>query len=580
MKIILILPLCFLTFFSFAQIKVVTKDKIQISPNVNKSKIPVAKEKESKYKLEVGQLGDNISPDILRNRYALKNNIGGTKITTYIEPINKISTTTSAKSNKPKNKGTSETDDLICKKYSVSLNLDAQSFAAPLAEKMAYIYPGAAYDYNKYISNNVQPGHNLSPRNPIIIQVTATAGTGKKILVNNPTKDNLVSAAADIKTSLPSQAYNEGSDIQVQSIVNEATFALNIGAGGGGFGFNIAAKFGLSYNSKKTYMSIDATQKNFTLTADLPDHADRNFYKDSIQNTKSENVYMSSVTYGRRVIGIIESELDEKYMEAGVKASYNGFGVSANIGMDILDKMSSGKTTVRLLFIGGKAEAISVPNPTQESVRAAINRWLENTNAQAAVPISYTLKNMRHVGMRWETVTDNITYDQCIPKPPAAAIPQDWDIKITLNSISNNKRESVKLGVQQFVGVGLNDNKWKNENGGKDVPILCWMQDWNGCQIPPHIDFSGPYRLGTVRNYSITNDEYEQNPIIRIETRRIVMYATGIGGSKNANDKTTREDKRVKDIGSFNSYDVPVHVNGRIFKFNYTVEIRQRAPVQ
>lgn len=581
MKIILIFPLCLLTFFGFAQNKVIIKDKIQISPNVNKSKILVAKEKESKYKLDkVVHPGDNISPDILKKGTALRNTLGGTKITTYISAVNNTGGSGSTKLNKPKDKGITETDDLICKNYSVSLNLNSQSFDAPLSDKMAHTYPGAAYNYNSYISNNTQPNHNQTQRNPIILQLASSTATGKKLLVNDPTKDNLQEATGSLKYSLPPQANNAFTSIEVQSIVNEATFALNVEAGGGGFGFSINAKLGFTRSSKKTYMSIDASQENYTITASLPDRAMGGFYKDSLENTKNENVYMSSVTYGRRVIGIIESELDANNMNAAVNANYNGFGVSANLGLKVLNEMSSGKTTVRLLFIGGKGDVISIPNPTEASVMTVINTWLQNTNAQAAVPVKYTFKNMRNVGMRWETVTDNINYDQCIPKPPVAAAPQPWDIKITLNSISNNKRESVKLGVQQFVGVGLNNNVWKNENAEKDVPILCWMQDWNGCQIPPHIDFNGPYRLGTERNYTITNDEYEQNPIVRVETRRIVMYATGVGGSKNANDKTSREDKRVKDIGGYTSYDVPVHVNGRIFKFNYSVIIKQRPPTQ
>ena len=580
MKTILTITLSIFCSLAFAQKKKVIEMDSKISKTVIETKIiPAPKPKESKYKMEYGGNAGNIEPSFTRNLNALKNNIGGTKITTYIEPINKFSSTTRAKTNKPKEKGTTEKDDLICKNYSVSLNLEAQSFDAPLSDKMAHTYPGAAYNYNDYISNNVQPRHNQSARNPIILQASSSTATGKYLLINDPTKVNLDEATGTLKYSLPSQANNAKTEIQVQSIVNEATFALNVEAGGGGFGFNIAGKLGIGYNNRKTYMSIDASQENYVITASIPDRAVGGFYKDSLENTKSTNVYMSSVTYGRRVIGIIESELDEKYMEAGVKASYSGFGVSANLGLDILDKMSSGKTTVRLLFIGGKGDVISVPNPTQASVLAVINSWLNNTNAQAAVPIKYTFKNMRHVGMRWETVTDNITYDQCVPKPPAAAIPQDWDIKFTLNSITNNKQESVKLGIQQFVGVETN-NGWKNENSGKDVPIICWMQDWKGCAPPPHIDFTSMYRLGTERNYTITNDQYEQNPLIRIETRRIVMYATGIGGKKNDNNTTTREDKRVKDIGGYTSYDVPVHVNGRIFKFSYTVFIKQRPSIQ
>ena len=57
------------------------------------------------------------------------------------------------------------------------------------------------------------------------------------------------------------------------------------------------------------------------------------------------------------------------------------------------------------------------------------------------------------------------------------------------------------------------------------------------------------------------------------------MYATSIGGSKNENNKKSREDKRIKDLGHTTYIDVPVHVNGMIFTFNYKVDVMQRPPI-
>ncbi|RYZ20143.1 MAG: hypothetical protein EOO10_23545, partial [Chitinophagaceae bacterium] len=430
--------------------------------------------------------------------------------------------------------------------------------------------------YNSYISNNTQPAHNKTPRNPIILQMSSSSGNGKKILVTVPTKDNLDEATGTLKYSLPSRLPNLTTEISVQTIVNEATFALNVEAGGGGFGFKASGGFQLNYDSRKTYMSIDCKQKSYVITAFPPDTATGGFYKNEAENAKFDNVYMSSVTYGRRVIGVIETELDQESMGVSAEASYNGFGVSANLGLKVIDKLARGKTTVRLLFIGGDGTVINVPNPTEASVMATINGWLSKADSKQAVPVEYTFKNMKDIGMRWESVANNISYDQCIPKPPPDAIPQPWDIKFTLNSISNNKREKVKLGVSQSVGVFVN-GQWKGENSNKNTPILCWMQDWNGCQSPPHIDFNNAHRVGNaVRNYTISHEEYEQNPVIRLENKRIVMYATSIGGSKDENSKVERSDWNIKDIGNFKTVDFPVHVNGRIFTFNYSIEVRQR----
>jgi hypothetical protein len=584
MKFALLLPLVLAGSMASAQIKKTTK--ILTNPKVA-TEVKVIQPTKKKESVQTDLSKTNVkemnagAAKALGYTKPMITTLNGQKITTNIVPLDQVRATNAAgdRKPKPKDKGTTEDNGLICHAYSVSLSPESESFDAPLADKMSFTYPGAAYNYNDYIKNNVQPPHNQSARNPIILQVSSSSGNGKQILLPDPTYNNLVKAVGDLKYAQPKQANNLSTEIYVQTIVNEASFALNIEAGGGGYGFKASASFGLNYDSKKTYMSIDAKQKNYVITANLPDRADSGFYKDPAENAKNENVYMSTVTYGRRVIGVIETELDQDHMEVGAKASYDGFGVSANLGLGIVDKMSREKTTVRLLFIGGNGDVITVPNPTAASVQAVINQWMTSTTSQAAVPIEYTFKNMRNIGMRWESVASNINYQQCIPKPPAAAVPQPWDISITLNSISNNKREGVKLGISQSVGISVN-GQWKNENSGNDKPIICWMQDWSGCQTPPDIDFKQPYRLGTTRKYTISNDEYETNPIFRVDTKRIVTYRTSFGGSTNENTKVPKYDVRLKDMSDVSSFDVPANINGRIFNFNYTVKIVQQPPTQ
>lgn len=551
--------------------KMIIQKKIQLSPTPGSLNSKVMPD---------GRGMEKMSPPLARNQGFLPPRstvLGGTKIKTKFTPMNHVLENGGDKAPKPRETGQNEHDGLICKSYSVSLSPESQSFDAPLSQKMDSTYPGAAYRYYDYLSNNVTPRRNESERNPIILQVSSSSGNGKQELITNPTYNELVAAVGRLKTAMPRQAPNLSTEIYVQSMVNEATFALNVEAGGGGFGFALNASLGIGNSSSKSYMSIDAKQKNYTITANRPDRAEGGFFKDPAENNKGDNIYMSTVTYGRRVIGVIETELDEEHMEVGVQASYNGFGVSANLGLGILDKMSSAKTSVRLLFIGGNGDVISVPNPTTASVTEVINKWMASTSSQAAVPVEYTFRNMDDVGMRWESVTSDINYEQCVPKPPAAAAPSPWDVTVTLNSISNSKSESVTLGIQQFVGVKVGD-QWKREASGKDRPIICWMEGWSGCQKPPNIDFRQPHSVGTSHKFTVSHEEYETNPLVNVDTRRIVMYATNAGGSKNAETNIPKYKMRLKDLSPTTRFDVPVHVNHRIFKFNYTVTVRQQAP--
>lgn len=569
------------TSISYAQIskeiKVIKKPVVigtdKIPPTPGKKKIPKTSPL-SKDDLTKTGAGGPIARFMMN---PMVTTLGGTKISTVLMPVDQISAVRrSEREPKARKRSTKDEGDRICTGYTISLSPSSESFDAPLADKMAYTYPGAAYNYNEYIQNNVQPAHNQTKRNPIILQVSPASGNGKSMIVNDPTFTAINEVVGTLKASLPQKANNLSTETYVQTIVNDASFAMNIAAGGGGYGFKASAKFNTSYNSRKTYMSIDCKQKNYVITANLPDGSSA-FYKNDAENQKNENVYMSSVTYGRRVIGVIETELDNQHQEIGAKIAYDGFGFSADFGMNVLNKLDRSKTTVRLLYIGGNGTVINISNPTESSVMAVINNWLSNTDSQAAVPVEYTFRNMRHVGMRWESVANNIAFTQCIPKPDPGAVAPVWDVSVKLNSISNSMREKVKLGVQQFVGLTLN-GQMVRENTGKTSPIICYMQDWQGCLVPPLINFSFDTHKpgGASFNYTISHEEYLQNPAFYVDTKRIVTYRTSAGGSKNENTKNPKFNMLLKDIKSNAPIDVPVHINGRVFNFNYTVTYTQR----
>ncbi|RYZ21733.1 MAG: hypothetical protein EOO10_22205, partial [Chitinophagaceae bacterium] len=297
MKHLLMIPLLFISFTTIAQVKkkleVSTVPGPKLSEKVNTPPVKKKTTTGGGVRLETGTGGvskELNSSSVLNRMNPIVNNMGKTKLTTYIVPVNSLVGVNRAQP-KPKKKGTEERDGLICTNYTISLSPESESFDAPLADKMSHTYPGAAYNYNSYISNNTQPAHNKTPRNPIILQMSSSSGNGKKILVTDPTKDNLDEATGTLKYSLPSRLPNLTTEISVQTIVNEATFALNVEAGGGGFGFKASGGFQLNYDSRKTYMSIDCKQKSYVITAFPPDTATGGFYKNEAENAKFDNVY-------------------------------------------------------------------------------------------------------------------------------------------------------------------------------------------------------------------------------------------------------------------------------------------------
>ncbi|MEO6670090.1 MAG: thiol-activated cytolysin family protein [Ferruginibacter sp.] len=524
--------------------------------------------------------GSKIPTKLLATK-PLVTTLDGIKISTYLIPVNgNQSTSRKASDSKPRvrEKGECDQEGLDCKCYSVSLSPASENFDAPLADKMAFTYPGAAYNYSEYITNNTSPRHNQAARNPIILQVSSASGSGQQKLIADPTKNNLDEAVGKLKNALPAQASNLTTEINVQTIVNEATFALNVAAGGGGYGFKMNAKFGMTRDSKKTYMSIDAKQKNYVITANLPDRAAGGFYVDQNENNKNENVFMSSVTYGRRVIGVIETELDQESMEVGVKASYDGFGASANLGLGIVDKMSTAKTSVKLLFIGGKGDVITIPNPSASSVKAAIDGWLTNTSSQSAVPIEFTFRNMNNVGMRWESVANNIAYAQCVPKPPADVNPADIKYKISfkLFSIENQTdgNEDIHLGLHQMIAMQGAKGRVLADNFQKTKGYLVY---WGGYRMPgmPYEEprtFKRSTSPDKSAGFIVTQEDINNGASLKISTDYIAMVSTRALGKTNEKAISYSEEYSLQSVIADPSFrKQSINFNNRVFVFTYQI---------
>ncbi|MBC7510703.1 MAG: thiol-activated cytolysin family protein [Ferruginibacter sp.] len=576
MKKYMLIALPFFSFSALAQPPV----KIIISPPVKiADKIITTKDKSKGTDKSSGTYKPNHNfQNFLPSLPEVRTSIGGTGIRTKFVSNGGVSDIKKMSPNeKPKDKGTTNDGQSICHSYSIKLSSESETFDAPLSEKMDNLYPGAIYNYYTWMKDNVSPQSIKSPRNPIIVQLASSSAGGQMKLVNNPTSNELQSASGVLKSSMPARAPNSTTEIYVNSIVDEATFALNIEAGGGGFGFSANGKFGIAKNSRKTYLSIDAKQKSYTIQANLPEDSVYGFFKDQTVNSNSENLIISSVTYGRRVIGVIETEFESEGQQIDFSLKASAMGFTGNFGLGILNGLIRGKTSVKLFFIGGGGGMIEIPDPTEQSVMDKINNWMRSANSTEMVPVSFTFRNMKNEGMRWETATDNINYQQCVPVPQKPK-PIDQKVSVTLINISDSKREKVTLGVEQFVGINTQGN-WKKESSGLSKPIICWMEGWNGCQVPPNINFnSGPHSINSTFTYMVSEAEYASNPEFVVHTKRLVMYRTSAGGSKNAvgdykDDKYPVPDFkiRLKDIKGL--LQVTVHIEGRIFTFSYRVSV-------
>ncbi len=471
---------------------------------------------------------------------------------------------------------TTSGNDQVCQTYNVKVSANSENFDVPYGTQAAHIYPGAAYMYDEYYKNTVSPKTITLERNPIYIQASASSGSGQFELVENPTSVNLNAAVGRLKASLAPTATNESTSINMVSLYDEADFSLKVNGGGGGFGFKADASFGISNNSKKSYFLIDATQTFFTLNATMPEGTGTSFFKDAANDKAVGALFMASVSYGRRVLGVLETEFKDEKMFADFKASYSGGFASGYAGLDMINGMSSASTKVKLYFVGGNAASIEVPNATEASVRSAINNFLKTTTAQNAVPIKFTFRNMAMSGMRYESATDNFTYQQCVPVMPELK----YNVEVKLLTIDDSKRETVKFGIKQGVYVYAWDKIRVLDPANVAVPFLCWMDVNSTFKNLWHAEEPRTFEQSTTVNKAMTFQMSQSEMLagaarVELQTEYIAMYATKIAGKTNDANPKKLEKVYLKDVitsgGGSLQKDVQINFNGRVFTVRWTI---------
>lgn len=475
---------------------------------------------------------------------------------------------------KTKVTGTDSNNGQYCQSYNVQVSANSETFDVPYGTQASHIYPGAAYMYDEYYKNTVSPMHITWPRNPIYVQAASSSGSGKYELVEDPNAVTLNAATGKLKSSLPSTANNESTSINMVSIYDEADFYLKVNGGGGGFGFKADASFGIATTSKKSYFLIDAVQTFYTLNAIMPE-GDTGFFKDAPHNTDKNALFMASVSYGRRVIGVLETEFTNEKTFADFKASYTSGFAGGYAGLNMINSMNAQSTKVKMYFVGGNAAPIEVPNATEESVRNSINNFMRSANSQNAGPIKFTFRNMAMSGMRYESATDNFTYRQCVPLNPALR----YKITVDLMSIENSKNEDVKLWIRQWARFYVN-NKLVLDPEYNIKPLLYWADNPFDAPIynpeAPR-SFKRSTNIERSSTIQVSQDDIMNGAKLELMTDYIAMYATKIFGKTNESAKKKTVNIPLKDVitsgGGGKMTEVQINFNDRVF----TVRLRTTA---
>ena len=366
---------------------------------------------------------------------------------------------TTAKGSEKKETKTDKGTQWDCSSSSVSLTASSTSFLdADYATAAGYIYPGAIYTFDNFFNGSY--AEQTGTRYPITLVNENPSVTGSSYVnVKNPGMGTTTNAVNKLINEMKGPAANEEFKYQIYETGNSAAQGLQVSGGGSYAGFSAQNTYSTSSTSNTVSLTIDATKILYTINMSPQDSG---FFADSkIENTRNLMV-IGRVSYGIRVLANLTYTFNSAAEADQFKASYSGFGGSANVSLNQVSQSSSVSNTINCYVIGGPGNTtISFNKKDLESQLKAVFRGASYQNAK---PIEYSFFNMAGDLVGSYSATDNFTERNCVPNTNAAKLKT---IFVTFNTGSDGKDNDTHYNMFLYGG---NAGTRNNYNGYDNYP--------------------------------------------------------------------------------------------------------------
>jgi len=162
-------------------------------------------------------------------------------------------------------------------------------------------------------------------------------------------------------------------------------------------------------------------------------------------------MYISSVTYGVRVLASIETTKSNKEMSNKLDASYSALAAGGEFNFDSYMKDYREETVIKMYVIGGPKPGV-YPAFNKAELISIIQGIFKNGNNAQVQPIKYTFRNMEGGVVMSQSATDYFITRSCTPNTALA-------YTVNLNSVSMSKDDDWDLYGQVWVQVFGGDKK-------------------------------------------------------------------------------------------------------------------------
>jgi hypothetical protein len=307
----------------------------------------------------------------------------------------------------------------------------------------SHIYPGAIYTFDDFYNGSYKEA--TGARYPLTILTDNTNVKGKGYInVPDPNMATIRAAVDQLFRETSGPVATESLSTQMYQTANDADQSLMISGGASGYGVSLSAGYSTSSTSSTYNLTIDAVKTVFAINTVPPDSG---YFKDSkVENTPNLMV-IGSVSYGVRVLANMTVTFNSQQEEADFRASYSGWGISANVDLDQLSKEKSVSETINCYVVGGPGNSTISFN--KRELKSQIQKILAGATYKNAMPIKYEFYDMGGSVIGSNSATDNFSVRNCIPGKDN---PKLQSVFVTFYTGDDNKNQNDNFTAMLFLG--------------------------------------------------------------------------------------------------------------------------------
>ena len=346
-----------------------------------------------------------------------------------------------------------------CATSQVTLTANSTNFLnADYASMAGYIYPGAIYTFDNFYNGSYK--EQTGKRFPMtLVNENSNIQGSSYITVNNPGMATISNAVNKLVNEFKGPAANEEFKYQIYETGSNAAQSLQISGGGSYAGFTASGSYGTSNASNSVSLTLDATKILYTINTTPQDSG---FFADpKIENIPNLMV-IGRVSYGIRVLANFTYTFNSAKELADFKASYSGFGGSANISLNQMSQSSSVSTTINCYVIGGPGNTTISFN--KKDLQSQLQAVFKGATYQNAKPIEYSFFDMSGDLVGSKSSTDEFPVRNCVPNDNAAKLVSAY---LTFQTGMDGKDNDTHYNVFLYGGGAATRN---NYNGYDNYP--------------------------------------------------------------------------------------------------------------